>query len=425
MTTEDRPKSVSFFYGYIVVAACFIIWLVAWGTFTPSFSLFLKPVTAEFGWSRSEASVAYSLAFAVMALLGLIMGWLTDRFGPRLIVTVCGSFLGLSYLLLSQIHNLRQFQLFYGLVGGIGASTISIPVMVTVSRWFVARRGLMIGIVQAGMGCGGLLFPPLIGRLILIYGWRRTYVVLGVIALISICGAGSLLVKEPAVRGESPYGAPHPMHPAPALGPAAHGSAARFFCSAPFWIMTGLFCTFGFCRSAFLSHIVAHVQDLGFSLTQGANIVAVIIGTSILGRVGMGRLSDGMGGRMAMAASFSLTTFALVVGLLAGSLPALYAFALIYGFGWGNQAVLRFSLTARVFGLTTLGLISGILGLAESGAAVFGTYYAGYLYDLTGSYTLLFETGIAVSLAGILFAALIKDPAASSRQSSITSTSEP
>ncbi len=417
MTTGDRPKSAPFFYGYIVVAACFVIWLVAWGTFTPSFSLFLKPVTAEFGWSRSEASVAYSLAFAVMALLGLVMGWLTDRFGPRLIVTVCGSFLGLSYLLLSQVHTLRQFQLLYGLVGGIGASTISIPIMVTVSRWFVAKRGLMIGIVQAGMGLGGLLFPPLIGRLIPIYGWRRTYVVLGIIALVSICGAGSLLRKEPAVRGESPDGAAVPY-------PAAHATVADFFRSGPFWIMVGLFCTFGFCRSAFLSHIVAHVQDLGFSLTQGADVIAVIIGTSIFGRVGMGRLSDGMGGRVAMAASFSLTTIALVVGLLAGSLPMLYTFALIYGFGWGNQAVLRFSLTARVFGLTTLGFISGILGIAESGAAVFGTYYAGYLYDVTGSYTILFETGIAVSLAGVAFAALLKPPAASSRVSKTTSGSE-
>jgi MFS family permease len=424
VTTEEQPHSPSFFYGYIVVAACFIIWLVAWGTFTPSFSLFLKPLTAEFGWSRSEASLAYSLAFTVMAMLGLVMGWLTDRFGPRLVVTVCGSFLGLSYLLLSQVHTLREFQLFYGLVGGIGASTISIPVMVTVSRWFVAKRGLMIGIVQAGMGLGGLFFPPLIGRLILAYGWRRTYVVLGITALAGICGAGSLLVKEPARKGAFPDGAASGSRCAQEAHHAGHAAQAHFFRSPLFWIMVGLFCTFGFCRSAFLSHIVAHVQDLGFTLTQGADIIAVIIGTSILGRVGMGRLSDAVGGRMAMAASFSLTTLALVLGLAAGSLPGLYAFALVYGFGWGNQAVLRFSLTARLFGLTTLGFVSGILGIAESGAAVFGTYYAGYLYDVTGSYTLLFKTGIAVSLAGVAFAAMIKPPAASSRASRTTATRE-
>lgn len=425
MTLEDQQKSTSFFYGYVVVAACFIIWLVAWGTFTPSFSLFLKPVTEEFGWSRSDASVAYSLAFAVMALLGLVMGWLTDRFGPRLVVTVCGSFLGLSYLLLSQVHSLRQFQLIYGLVGGIGASTISIPVMVTVSRWFAAKRGLMIGIVQAGMGVGGLLFPPLIGRLIIHYGWRTTYVVLGITALVGICGAGSLLRKDPAHTGESPDGVPSAHGSASQSGPAADTSVGNLFRSAPFWTMVALFCTFGFCRSAFLSHIVAHVQDLGFSLTQGADIIAVVIGTSILGRVGMGRLSDGAGGRMAMAASFSLTTIALVIGLAAGSLPMLYAFALVYGFGWGNQAVLRFSLTARVFGLSALGFISGILGIAESGAAVFGTYYAGYLYDVTGSYTLLFQTGIAVSLAGVAFAALLKPAPADRRVSRGTSGASP
>jgi len=102
-----------FFYGYIVAAAGFAIWLIGWGTYTPCFSVFFKPLLAEFGWSRAETSLAYSLSFLVQAGLAIMMGWLTDRLGPRIVMTVLGSFLGVSYLLMSQVSALWQFQINY------------------------------------------------------------------------------------------------------------------------------------------------------------------------------------------------------------------------------------------------------------------------------------------------------------------------
>lgn len=404
------PGEPRFFYGYVITACGFSVWFIGWGTFTPAFSLFLKPLTSEFGWSRADASLAYSLSFFVLALLGIVMGWLTDKLGPRFVMTVLGSFLGISYLVLSRVEALWQFQVAYGLLAGVGASTISIPIMVTIARWYRKRRAFMMGVVQAGNGVGGLVFPPFMAWLILACGWRNAYLVLGVITLVAIIAAGLFMKRDPAEKGQLPDGAPTTTIAAqPGSTTDDRGFTLRqALRTRSFWLIAGLFCSFGFCRSAFLAHIAAHVQDLGFSLTDAANVTAVVIGSSIFGRVGMGRVSDLIGGRLAFAASFSLTTLSLVVALVAQTLPMLYTFAFIYGFGWGNQAVLRFSVTSDVFGLASLGLVTGTLGLAESGAAMFGSYYAGYLFDSFGSYKPVFWMGIAISIIGIFCAAWLK-----------------
>jgi len=182
---SGKSTNSRFFYGHVVTAAGFGVWLICWGTFNPCFGVFLKPLLAEFGWTRAETALAYSLALSVQAVLTIMMGWLTDRLGPRTVVTVFGSFLGICYVLMSGVSTIWQFQLNYGLVGAVGLSALNIPIMVTIARWFVKRRGLIIGIVQAGLGIGGLIFPPFTAWLILYYGWRFAYMILGLITLVS------------------------------------------------------------------------------------------------------------------------------------------------------------------------------------------------------------------------------------------------
>ena len=401
-----------FFYGYIVAAAGFAIWLIGWGTYTPCFSVFFKPLLAEFGWSRAETSLAYSLSFLVQAGLAIMMGWLTDRLGPRIVMTVLGSFLGVSYLLMSQVTALWHFQINYALVGGIGISTLTVPVMVTVSRWFIKKRALMIGIVQAGNGVGGFIFPPIAGWLILTYGWRSAYAIFGIIALAGMMIAGLFLKRDPRDTGQLPDGervfmAVEEKRSNSGLNEAGV-SLREAIHTRQFWMIAGIYFSFGFCRSTFLAHIPAHVQDLGFSLADGANILAVITGSSMFSRIGMGRVADGIGNRKAFMISFAATTISLLWGLAANDLWKLYLFAFVFGVGWGNQAVLRFSLTSEVFGIASLGLVMGILGVAESVAATFGSYFAGYIFDVFGSYQLVFWLGVGISSTGILLAWLLK-----------------
>ncbi len=397
-----------FFYGYIVAAAGFVIWALGWGTYTPCFSVFLKPLSAEFGWSRAETSLAFSLSYMVYAFLTIMMGWLTDKFGPRTVMMVLGSFLGLCYLLMSQVTALWQFQINYVLVGGIGISTLTVPVMVTTSRWFIKKRGVMIGIVQAGNGVGGFIFPPLAGWLILAYGWRSAYAILGIITFIGILVAGFFLIRDPKDMGQLPDGesvetVPEVKQLNPSLQ-AAGISLKEALHMKQFWVIAGLFSCFGFCRQAFPAHLAAYVQDLGFSLTDGANVLAVAIGSSMFSRVGMGRVADIIGNRPAFIISFAATAVSLLWGLVTEDLWGLYLFAFGFGFAWGNQAVLRFALTSEVFGLASLGLVMGAMGMAEQVTAAFGSYIAGYIFDVVGNYQPVFWIGMGISLMGILLA---------------------
>lgn len=396
-----------FFYGYVVTAAGFWSWFIGWGSYTFCFGVFLKPLVAHFGWTRAEVSLAYALFFLVQAIMGIIMGWLTDRIGPRLLVLVFGSFLGISYLLMPLMTCLWHFYLLFALLGGIGASILLVPIMVTISRWFVKKRGFMTGIVQSGISFGGLFFPPFAGWLIQNHGWRTAYTTLGIISLSGIFLSGLFIRRDPAEMGLFPDGMdtdPAPIsenrhseknYAGPSLGAA--------FRMPQFWLILGIFAAFGFCRSTFNAHIAAHVQDLGFSLTDGANVMAVIALSSLIGRVGMGRLADVIGNRPALGISFASTGLILLWCLFAGHLWQLYLFAAVFGFGWGAQAVLRFAVTSEAFGLVSLGLILGVLAFGESLAAMIGSYLGGFLFDLSGSYAVVFWIGLALSAAGFVF----------------------
>lgn len=397
MTKEHGSSSLH--RGYVVTAAGFGVWFIGWGSYSLSFGVFLKPIIDHFGWTRADTTLAYSLMFMVQAIVGILMGWLTDRMSPKFLVVAFGSFLGLSYFLLSTVNTLWEFHLGYVLLGGIGTSVLNIPVMVAISRWFTSRRGLMTGIVQAGAGIGGFLIPPLAGWLITVYGWRQAYGVLGVITLLGMLLSGSYLHDRPKGERALPKDSGSGI---PSAESQSEATLLSFFTMGRFWALAGIFGSFGFCRATFLAHIAAHVQDLGFTLADGANVLALISGFSILGRIGMGRVADKIGNRASLVISFAATAAILLWGLTARSLWMFYVFGLVFGFGWGSQAVLRFTFTMEVFGLRSLGLVMGLLSFSEALAATFGSYIGGYVFDLLGTYDPVFWAGTAVAVGGVL-----------------------
>jgi len=203
---KQRPFYI---YGYAVAAAGFVIWMIGFGI-SSTFGIFYKPLLTEFGWTRADTVFAFSLGTFMMAVFSIATGWLTDKLGPRIVVIVFGSFLGISYLLMARVSALWQFHLNYGVIVSIGMSVTSSPVMATIARWFVRRRGLVTGIVQAGLGIGGLIFAPLSGWLIVNHGWRAAYMVLGVIALVGFILSGFFMWRDPRDVGQSPDGVDKP-----------------------------------------------------------------------------------------------------------------------------------------------------------------------------------------------------------------------
>ncbi len=408
---KEKQKS-KLFYGYIVATAGFWVWFIGFGIYG-TFSVFFVPISTEFGWTRADTALASSLCGLMMGLLALIMGWLTDRLGPRFVVTFFGSFMGIAFLLLSRTTELWQFTLNHALISAIGISTASVPIMATVSRWFNKRRGFISGLVQSGVGVGGFIICPLTGWLITNYGWRAAYALLGIIALVGIIASGLFLRRDPRDMGLQPDGAGEGSA-VPAKNSGSQPVAPVFnlkeaFFSDQFWVLAGLYFVFGFCRSTFTIHIAPHVQDLGFTLAQAANVVAIINVASIFGRIIMGRAADVMGIRGAMMISYAATMVDMIWGLYARSLWGLNLYAGIFGFGWGAQAVLRFPATAEAFGLRSAGLVMGIMGIFENViAAAIGVWFAGYLFDFMGNYRPVYWTGLGIATAGLILASMVK-----------------
>lgn len=184
------------FYGYIIVLIGFIVLAVNTGS-RSAFGIFLKPMLTDLGLTRGITSGAFSLSLLINAVLCVPIGWLLDKLGPRIIITFCGFFIGLGYLFMSQVNTTWQLYLFYGVIIGIG-STVYVPAVSTVARWFTTRRSIMTGIVGSGGSMGTLIAPLLANWLISIYDWRSAFAILGgVILVLVIVSAQFLRVTRP------------------------------------------------------------------------------------------------------------------------------------------------------------------------------------------------------------------------------------
>ena len=392
-----------FFYGYIVVVAAFLIMLVMFGVYY-AFGVFFKPVLAEFGWTRVMTSGAFSLSWIVSGLLAIVMGRLTDRFGPRLVMTLCGFFLGLGYLLVAQISAVWQLYLFYGVIIGIGMGGAFVPLMSTVARWFVKRRGMMTGIVVAGVGMGSLIAPPVASRLIATYDWRLSYIILGSIILVVVVLLAQLLRRDPTQVRQVPYSENEEQ----GFKPETEGfSLKEAVCTKRFWLVSAMFGCFGFCALAIMVHIVAHATELGISAASAANILATIGGMGIVGRVVLGTAADRIGNRQAFIIGFIFMSAALFWLMPATEAWMLYLFAAVFGFGYGGCATSESPLVAELFGLSSHGLIMGVIALGFTSGAAIGPFLAGYVFDFAGSYQVAFLVCAVTAVAGLILTALL------------------
>lgn len=402
MTEKKKPQ---FFYGYIVVGAAFLIVAIMWGT-NYTFGIFFKPLLAEFGWTRALTSSVFSLSFILYGLLSVVAGRLTDRFGPRMVVTVCALFLGLGYVLVSQISTIWQLYLFYGVMVGVGLSGSFVPLASTVARWFVKGRGMMTGIAVSGIGAGILVLPPVANWLIVNYEWRTAYVVMGIAASGMLILLAQFLRRDPSQMGQLPYSENEPE------GKNNFKATAFSLCGAlqgrQFWMLGVALLCFGLVNGAVLAHIVLHAIGLGVSTASAAAILAVIGGLSTGGRIVMGSTGDRIGSKKALVICFSLMALAVLWLLVAKESWMLYLFAIIFGFGYGGIAALYPLALAEIFGLSSHGVILGAIELGTTIGSTIGPVLAGYIFDVTGGYYLVFLILTAIGLAGLILISLLK-----------------
>ncbi|MFC2013841.1 MFS transporter [Chloroflexota bacterium] len=398
-----KPK---FFYGYAVAVGAFLIMLVSIGLST-AFGVFVIPLSTEFGWTRAMTSGAYSLSMIITGLLGIVMGGLTDKFGPRIVLTICGLFLTLGYLLMSQLCAIWQLYLFYGVIIGIGMAGSWVPLVSTVARWFVKRRSTMTGFVAAGMGIGGLIAPPVANQLISAYGWRMAYLILGIIVLIAIVSAAQLLRRDPMQKGLVPHGQNGSKEYASKLGTKSLSFKESVF-TRQFWMLFAMVFCFGFCMFAIIVHIAPHATGLGFPPATAAIVLATIGGLSVFGNAVFGSTADRIGNRQTFAIGFILISAALFWLVWATELWNLYLFATIFGLATGSGNAIESPLVAEFFGLESHGLIYGVIALGFSIGASIGPFIAGYIFDVTRGYQVAFLVCAVVAIVGFILLSVLR-----------------
>ena len=394
------------FYGYIVAVAGFIIM----GTMYSSryaFGVFFKPVLTDFGWTRAMISGALSLSMLMEGLLGIVMGAITDKFGPRAVLTFCGVLLGIGGFLMSRIHAIWQLYLFLGIIVGIGMSGAWVPVTSTIARWFFRRRGFMSGFVLTGTGVAALLTPPLADRLIAAYGWRNAFNIMGIGALVIVVLTAQLMKRDPSRMGLLPESAK--IERVEESIPNDIGLTFREAISTKqFWLANIMLFSFGFCMFTVVVHIVPHATDLNISASTAAKILGLIGGAVIIGRLFLGMLADRIGSRWIFIIGFILLPIGFFWLIPAREAWMMFLFAGTFGLAQGGMGTAESPLVAEIFGLRSHGLIYGAMGIGFMSGAATGPWLAGYIFDIMGSYRMDFVICSSIGLLGLFFTGLLK-----------------
>jgi MFS family permease len=399
-------KQPVFFYGYAIVFASFCLQILGLGMFN-SFGVFINPLVSDFGWSRASLTGALSFVYVIAALVSIVLGRLNDRFGPRLIMTICGVVLGVGYLLMSRIWSIWSFYIFCCLFIGIGISGVDVVLLSTIARWFIIKRGLLTGIVKVGTGAGMFIMPLIINKLINYYGWRNTLIILGIIVLILFFIVSQMLVRDPFIKGLAPDGDRDIKNRV-----KSHIEKGISFKKAigtrQFYTIAIVYTLFYTCSNTMMIHIVPHGLDLGLTGGDAAKVLSTLGAFSIFGRLLMGAAGDRVGNISAMFVCFIFLLSGLMWLQFSHNMWMLIIFAMIHGFAHGGVFSVISPILAELFGTVSHGLIFGITAFISSMGGFIGPVMAGYLFDRTGSYSAAFIVLAAMSFTGLITSLTLK-----------------
>ena len=365
--------------------------------------------------TRTTSSGIFSVSMILCGFIAILGGWAMDRYGPRKIGLLMGSFMGLSFLMTSQVNSSWQFYVSYSLLLSLGTGSIYTLVNSTSSRWFMKKRGFVVGITSAGGGMGIILVAPFATYLISNYDWRRAFIVLGLISWAVIAVSSSFLKKDPRDMGLFPDGEKANGFPAgkekDESGPRSHDlSLAQASRMGNFWSLGFTWVLLSLSLHMVVVHVVPYAIERGFSPMKAAFILSLMGFANIPGRLMVGKLSDTLG-RKALGVLCVFIQFLILLLLIwAWEMWTFYAFAILFGFLWGGSGTVTTVLIGDIFGTYSLGSIMGIMSSGWALGAALGPALGGVIFDTTGHYFPAFATGAATLLVAAMFIAIVRLP---------------
>jgi MFS family permease len=414
----ETPKRI--YYGWIMLVAVVFVMLAGSGI-RAVFGVFIKPIEAEFGWSRAQLSGAAALSLFVLGAVGPMVGWLADVWGPRRVMLLATAILGAGTVLSSFVGHLWQFYISAGLLMAMGAGGLGMATSSTVAaRWFVARRGLILGILGGAMSAGQMLIVPMAMVIIRLYGWRASFLWLGVGVLVLALPLILAFVRDdPADKGLKPYGA------GTAAGAAFGGvkderrvPVSEAMGVPAFWLLALTFFVCGYTSNGLvLTHLVPHAAEHGFSEMHAAQALGLMGAMNIVGTVASGWICDRFGRKGPLAFYYGVRGLSLIFLLYVWNVPSLHVFAAIFGLNYISTVPPTTTLTANIFGRLSVGALSGWIFFSHQVGSAIGAWAGGAIFDVTGSYSWAFLSAAVLAFIASGLSLLIKEVPISARPS--------
>jgi MFS family permease len=344
----------------------------------------LPEVQAEFGIARGAASVPYTAGMLGFAFGTIVLGRMADRTGIVVPIVIAGLTLGVGFVISGLAPNIHVFSAAHLFLIGVGAGTGFAPMMADISHWFVKRRGFAVVVVASGNYLAGTIWPLVMKYTIPAYGWRATYIAIGIFVVVTVVPLAFLFSRRPSAQTMAE------ADTASRIARADLGMSPR--------ALQMLMMVAGFACCVAMSmpqvHLVAYCGDLGYGVARGAEMLSLMLFLGIISRIGSGIVADKIGGAATLLIGSIMQGTALALYLFFNGLTSLYIISGIFGLFQGGivpmyAVICREFLPPREAGARIGFVISAtIFGMA------FGGYISGVIYDATQSYRLAFLNGV-------------------------------
>lgn len=380
-------------YGWVVVGVGMLMTCVGMGAMF-SLAVFLQPMSAETGWSRTGISSAMTLDFIVMGFASIIWGALNDRFGTRIVVLLGSLLLGLGLVAASQATSLLQFQLLFGVIIGTAAGAFYAPMMAAASAWMDNNRSLAVALVSAGTGVAPLTVAPFARWLITAYDWRTAMLAIGCAAWVLLMPAAFFVRRPPAL--------------VEATGPSASTQTAGASMTVAQALRTPQFMAlalahFACCaaHSGPIFHMVAYAMGCGVSAMAAVSVYSLAGFSGLGGRILLGVLADRMGAKPVLVVGLMVQALAAGAYVFVAQLGEFYALSIVFGIAYGGVMPLYAILTREYFGARIMGTVFGAISMMANLGMAIGPWAGGWAFDNLNSYLWLYVGSLAIGLAAV------------------------
>lgn len=419
--TDDAPAAVRplprlpasiggrpIFYGWYIVGAAFIASMMGTGVQVYSLGAFLKPMTEDLGWTRTDLSLGQTISTLCSGVVAFWVGPLLDRHGGRVLMVAGAVAMGAGFLALGLVHSLWQYYLVKGVLVTAGSAMTGLVVVnVALSNWFMRRRGVAIGIAAMGVSVAALITPVLATQLIEAFGWRTAWALLGVtIPFLIVPMSLFVMRRRPEDHGLQPDGGAvattRPLSKARATSAALQGvvwTRRQAMRTRSIWMLSAAFSLGSMGLSALFLHLIPYLSDSGLSGAQAASVFGMVGLAGLISKPLWGLALDRFNINYCAASEFLLMGLGLFAVTLVDHVLLLHLAVFLLGVGIGGVSTVQEVVWADYFGRATIGMIRGLTRPFTVLASAGGPVFAALAYDTRGSYELAFYVFIATYVA--------------------------